>query len=333
MKNNVRNLLSLFLLVFLATCSKNSKKELWIYTSLYNDVIQELDPILKEKFPDLSIQWFQSGSEKIMAKLSAEIKAGHPQADLLIISDPFYYELLKKEGALLSYKSPAADYVPDLLKDPEGYYATSRMCAMVMGYHKEAMGKLAPPTSFEELVGPKFANKIALGSPLESGTTFFAVADLSNKYGYDYFKKLRSLKTVSAGGNSAVLNQITSREHPIGVLLLENLLKDIKTNQNLGIIYPKDGIIFIPGPMAIMKNTKYPEEVKLVYDFFMGVEGQKSIVKGLMYSLDPRAGTPKGAKPLREVLPTSFSYDFTFVRETYAKASEIKKQFTQILFN
>lgn len=330
----MKGLIFTLLLAFSFACAKKeNKKEIWIYTSLYNDVIQELDPILKERFPELSIQWFQSGSEKIMAKLSAELKAQRPLADLLIISDPFYYETLKGQKALLPYKSPLADYVPEHLKDPEGYYTTSRLCAMVLGFHREGLGKAKPPQSFADLLHPRFHHKIAMGSPLESGTQFFAVAGLLEKYGIDYFKKLRVMKTIASGGNSAVIGRIASRESPVGIVLLENLLKDQPSNDSLQISYPKDGVIFIPGPMAIMKNTAHPEEVKKVYDFFLGPEGQRSIVKGLMYSLDPRAGTPTGGRALREVLSTGFAYDFGFIRQTNMKAQEIKKQFTEVLLN
>ena len=38
--------------------------ELWVYTSMYQSVLDELDPMLAEELPGVQVKWFQSGSEK-----------------------------------------------------------------------------------------------------------------------------------------------------------------------------------------------------------------------------------------------------------------------------
>ena len=63
---------------------------------------------MQERFPDLTIRWFQRGSEDVAARLNSEIAAGRVAADLVMTSDPFWYEELKEAGHLLEYRSPAA---------------------------------------------------------------------------------------------------------------------------------------------------------------------------------------------------------------------------------
>ena len=61
-------------------CSpKASKPVIWIYTSLYPDVIQEFSKKLEAKFPEVEVKWYQAGSENVAAKLNAEILAGKPK--------------------------------------------------------------------------------------------------------------------------------------------------------------------------------------------------------------------------------------------------------------
>jgi iron(III) transport system substrate-binding protein len=68
--------------------------EVWVYTSVYRHVLDALEPQLKEAMPGLTIHWFQAGSEKVAAKLEAELAAGGTPCDVLITSDPFLISII-----------------------------------------------------------------------------------------------------------------------------------------------------------------------------------------------------------------------------------------------
>ena len=70
-----------------ADAAKISGK-LMIYTSIYPDIIEGVKPAIKKAFPDLEVQWFQAGTEKVITKLTGEIEAKKVQADLLMVADP-----------------------------------------------------------------------------------------------------------------------------------------------------------------------------------------------------------------------------------------------------
>ena len=54
-----------------ADATKISGK-LMIYTSIYPDIIEGVKPAIKKAFPDLDVQWFQAGTEKVITKLLIE---------------------------------------------------------------------------------------------------------------------------------------------------------------------------------------------------------------------------------------------------------------------
>ena len=83
--------MTIILFFTLTSCTKNPKKELWVYTSMYKEMIEKMTPEVEKAFPDIKIQWFASGSEKIAAKINAEIAAKALKADILMTSDPFFY--------------------------------------------------------------------------------------------------------------------------------------------------------------------------------------------------------------------------------------------------
>src|SRR4051794_34138349 len=67
-----------------------AKKELWIYTSMYKEFAAPVATAFQALHPEYQVEVFQGGSEKIQAKVEAELIAGKPQGDLLAISDPFW---------------------------------------------------------------------------------------------------------------------------------------------------------------------------------------------------------------------------------------------------
>ena len=329
---NLKIILLLSTLVFAFSCTKKHKKEIWVYTSMYKDMIEMMKPDVEKAFPDLKIQWFASGSEKVGAKINAEISAGQLQADVLMTSDPFYYLSLKQKNLLLPYESENAQNIPPHLKDNDNTFATQRMPVVVMAYNRDMLRPDDAPTTFKELAEPKWKGKVVMGSPLESGTTFTAVATLSKKYGWEYFKKLRENQVVSAGGNSTVRAKLEAKEYPIGIILLENILHAKTQGSPLEAIYPEDGIILVPSPVAIFKRTKHPEDAKRVIDYLFSESGQRWMVKAYMYSPNPILPPPDGAKTFGFVLKNAFPWNQKFAQDVLDSHHVIKEKFTKIMY-
>ena len=189
----MRNWSTLFLaslVLTLGACTKSQdtdNKELWIYTSLYKDTINDLTPRLEKAFPGIKFHWFQAGSEEIAAKVNAENLAGGTKADILISSDRFWYEDMAGKGRLHKYRAPKAEKVPRSLRHPEKYYSTLSIPVMVIAYNSEAISAAEAPKTFKELTKKKWMKKFTTGSPLASGTNFTTVAMLQHNYGWGFY--------------------------------------------------------------------------------------------------------------------------------------------------
>ena len=106
----------LALSVALAGCGGGDKKaynkaggvkgDLMVYTSIYPDIIDNMcKPSVAKAFPDMKVNWFQGGTEKVITKITGEIKAKKFAAVVLMAADPSYYLKLQEHGLLLPYKS------------------------------------------------------------------------------------------------------------------------------------------------------------------------------------------------------------------------------------
>lgn len=317
------------LLLALAGCGGDDQNEIWIYTSIYPQVIERLEPELQAAFPDVTFRWYQKGSEQVAARINAELASGDVLCDLIMTSDPFYYAQLEDQGLLLAHASPGAAAVPEGLRDPENAFTTVRVPLMVIAVNHERLTPSEHPGSFKALQESRYEDKVSMGDPLKSGTNFTTVAALSKLYGWDYFQALRDNGVVSAGGNSAVLHRIETGERPIGIILLENVLPRIAKGAPITVVYPSDGAIPVPSPVAIMKSSSNPELAKRVQDLFFEPALQKAIVQGYMYSPLPQLEPPAGGRPWKDV--AMYPWSARFVEDVKTERDHIKKRFREVM--
>ena len=81
--------------VFVGCASKEVSGTVMIYTSIYPDIFEMMKPEIKKALPDITVEWFQGGTESVVTKITGEMEAKKVKADLLMVADPSYYLTLK----------------------------------------------------------------------------------------------------------------------------------------------------------------------------------------------------------------------------------------------
>jgi iron(III) transport system substrate-binding protein len=324
--------LILSLMLFIScTEKKSSKPTITIYTSTYKEVIALYEPKLKEKFPDIHIEWFQAGSEKVASRLSAEFSGGGTPADIIMTSDLFFYQELKDANKLLAIKSALLDKWPARDLDNERKIVVTRYPVMVMAVNNKHLSKDKYPKNFKDLAHPQFKDKLTMPSPLESGTALTTIVFFFNQLGETFFTELRKNNILSAGGNGATLSRIKSGERPVGIVLLENILQDKELNKTdwIDFIIPEEGALPMPSPMAILSSTDQPEAAQKVLEWFLEAEAQNILIKGWVYSPLDEAATPNGAPEWATLKLQNWSFDL--FKEWTAQRQLVKDNFQKIV--
>jgi iron(III) transport system substrate-binding protein len=324
--------LILLTVLSMACAKKDEKIKVWIYTSLYKDTVSHLKNKMEKDFPNVDLQFYQAGSEEVAAKVQAESMAGKIQADILISSDRFWYEDMGAKGVLLSYRPAGTEQVDVTFKHPQAFYTAVALPIMVMAYNSEVITKNQAPKSFLELTNPIWKDKVSSGSPLASGTCFTTVAYLSKKFGWDYFSALRKNNFIAEGGNSGVIRRLQSKERPVGIVLLENLLRLTKTDPRIKVIYPNDGAVIQTNVLAIVKKEGNQEITKKIADWMFSKLAQEEMVHSFMYATVPGYPAPNGAPELSELLKKTQPLTNEFISETMKSRDQIKDQFAKIVF-
>ncbi len=298
-----------------------------IYSSIYPDIIDLVKPAIKKNFPNLEVNWFQGGTEKVMAKMAGEMEAKKVAADLLMVADPSYYLTLKGQKMLMNYVSPEAKEVI-MGKDKDGAWTAVRVNNMIIAYNTTKLKAEEAPKSWKDLTDPKWKGKIAMPNPLLSGTAYVAVAALADKYGWEYFDKLKANGLKVEEGNSAIQNKLLTGEYLAVMILEENILKMIETKKEpVKVIYPEDGVVTIPSPIGIVAGTQNPAGAKAMVDYWLSKEGQKAVVSGWMHSVRADVAPPKGAPNIKDIAAKAIPLNwekFSKEKETYKENFRVR---------
>ncbi|MBQ7064857.1 MAG: ABC transporter substrate-binding protein [Firmicutes bacterium] len=304
-----------------------------IYTSMYEDIIDDMKTALKQKFPSLEIEFFQGGSGTIQSKIAAERDAGKMGCDILMVAEPSYALELKEAGILHPYQFADKDkLVFDY--DAEGYWYPVRVCNMILAYNPEKYDKASVPQTFKAFAeDANMKGMLSMSNPLTSGTAYSSAVGLYDKYGEEYLKALAGQNVAVESGSVALAKLETGECAEIMVLEESVLKKREEEGSKLEVIYPEDGCIPVPSPIMIIDekvsanaNIKAAEAVE---EFFLSPEGQKLIVKGWMYGVrSDFTEYPYDGIPLEQLLGNTIKVDWV---KCYKQREEMRTLFQQYI--
>lgn len=270
-----RSLLAATLLLALPTLA--GAETLTLYTSQPNEDAQKTVDAFTAANPDIEVDWVRDGTTKLMARLTAEIEAGQPQADVLLIADTVTLEGLAQAGQLAAYASPEEAAYDASLYSAEGYYHSTKLITTGIVYNT---GADTVPTSWADLAKPEMANLVAMPSPLYSGAALIHLATLTGTdgLGWDYYEALAANNTRAEGGNGGTFKAVASGEKPYGVLVDYMAVRAKAEGSPVDFVFPKEGVSYVTEPVAIMAGTKHMDAAEKFVDFVLSEKGQDLVV-------------------------------------------------------
>ena len=248
------------------------------------------------------------GTGEALAKISAE--KDNPQADLMFGG--------MNLGAYLQHEGLFEEYVAEGYdKIPEGYrthvekypffthYGLSGSNLLVnVNLEKEMIenGELdGEIKGYADLLNPALKGKIAMGDAAGSSS---ALAQLTNMLlvmnpdakkdgldgelafgpdakGWEYVEKfMLNLDGKILGSSSALYKGTEAGEYVVAATYEDPsiaLLTD--GSQNVRVVYPEEGAVWLPAASAIVKDAKNLDNAKSFIDFLVSDDGQKQIAK------------------------------------------------------
>ncbi|MBM2802980.1 MAG: hypothetical protein HW419_873 [Deltaproteobacteria bacterium] len=293
-----------------------------LYTSVPQELATQFAAAFMKKRPDIRVEIYRAGSTEVGAKIAAEREVGGIRADLLWLADaPIYYDL-RKRGELFAYISPEAAAIPAELKDPKGLFTAGRLINMIIAVNTEVIPLKDAPKSWKDF--PDVGNKAVMGNPLYSGSNFVTVAAFVQKDGWGWFERARAKGVVIVRGNSDAATALAGKEFGIAMTLDYIIAGLIKKGAPLATVWPSDGAISVPSPIAIIKGTKNPNGSKAFVDYVLSKEGQEFLVKQEVIPVRGDVKPPLGQPSAKQIKFLPIPYEWAAdnapaIREKFEK--------------
>lgn len=267
--------------------------KLVLYTSQPNTDAQQTIDAFKASYPKVEVSFVRDGTPRIMAKLRAELEAGAPRADVLLIADSVTMEGLKAEGRLLAHDKADVAAYPAGIHDPQKTWFATKLITTGIVYNTKAALK---PQSWLDLARPEAKNLVAMPSPLTSGAALIHAITLTGSLakGWGYYEELQGNGALAAGGNGDVLRQVATGEKLYGMIVDFMAIREKAKGAPLEFVFPSEGVSAVSEPVAILKTTTNPEAAKAFVDFLISRQGQELALKQGYVAAHPEVALPAG---------------------------------------
>jgi iron(III) transport system substrate-binding protein len=302
-----------------------AEDKLVLYTSQPSGQMEDVLALFKEKHPDIEVEMFRSGTTEVLNKLQAEVAAGAPQADVLLIADSVAMTALKNQDLLQPYEGADVSLLPEGQYDAEKYFFGTKLITTGIIYNTAA--GVPKPESWEDLLAPEAKDQVIMPSPLYSGAAVIHVATMTNdpQFGWGYFEKLAANGAVAGKGNGSVRDAVARGEKAYGVII-EYMAFDQKAKGSpVDFVFPKEGVTAINQPIAILKTAKNVKAAQAFIDFQLSKDAAQQSVKQAYFPI-MKGVTPPAGYPAMEDLKIIEADSKTLLEST----DETKKRFAEI---
>lgn len=237
---------------------------------------------LFDKFTEetgVKIESLSMSSGELLSRTEAE--EGKPMAEVWFGGGLDAFLEAKSKDMLEGYLSPSTEDIPDQFKDPEGYWVAKGLTVVGFIVNNDIISEksLPIPETWEDLADPIYEGEVIMSNPAISGTNYAVVNSLlqnmGEEKGWEYFEKLNMNIPFYGKRGSDPQQKVTAGEFAIGITYIDKNIFDLQDEYNVSIIYPTDGIPWVPEGMAIFKNSDNLEGAKAFIDWVFTPEIQK----------------------------------------------------------
>lgn len=272
----------------------------------------------------IKVELFRSGGSAVLRRFLQEIDARRVLADVLTISDPAAASALIKRDLLVPFRPRNFDKIPDAVKDPRGYHVAQRL--NLVGIVARVDKGLELPKNWTDLTDARYKGKLVMPDPSFTSIQLMVVSALSQKYGWEFYRKLRANEIMIVQSHQQVSDALTRGERLIAAEGADSYAWEArKAGHKVQMIFPADGGFAIPAPTAIIKGSPHPQAARAFAEFLIGDTVQKLFPGEGIYASRSDIEPPAGSPPLGTVKLMAVDYD-----RVEKEAKSLKDRFNEI---
>ncbi len=282
------------------------------------------------------------GTGEVVATVQQEIKAGQHTIDLVWVGAPAFFKAAAKEGHLLPYVSPEWKHYERAVKragvevDPP-YWVVPSAYSFVPVWNRKCPGfGNVQIKSWTDMLNPAYKGKMIIGDVRKSFTYAATWVGMEATLGKDYFPKFVEItQPVIIFRTEESLQKVMSCEYPIQLWQLSGRVYqrvEEDPTLDLGVAWPREGVVVLGVPIAIIKGTKRPNAAKLLMDFLLSDEGMREYISGEgVFSLREGLQIPEAVKKYTPVVDEVKAMPVNWGALTLSEVRKVQDEFRKVL--
>ncbi len=294
--------------------AKSTSKTLHLYSGLDTNEAKIYIKAFEEE-TGINVKWVRMSSGEVLVRVRSE--RNNPQMGLWFGGPSPEFIAAKQDGLLAPYK-PSVDFelLPGTV-DEDYYWTGFYFGALGFASNTEILNRkrLAPPTSWDDLLKPEFKGEIGVAYAYTSGTSYTILATLvqsmDEEEAFDYIAKLdKNIHHYNKSG-SACVTQVGFGEIGVGLAFSHDIVKKGPSKGFPVVLsFPEEGTGYEIGAIALIKDGPNQAEAKIFIDWILSVKAQNLMQKWFRTPLHPKAEVAEGAVPADEVNLIKFDADW-----------------------
>ncbi len=257
----------------------SGSKELTVYTAFPEAEVAYYFNAFEEA-TGIKVNALRLSAGEMLTRVAAE--KDNPQAALMFGGSTDNYIAAVDQGLLEPYQSPELENTPETYIDPTGTWNPIYVGAIAFACNSEWFTEKGYdyPTSWDDLLDPKYQGQIIMAHPATSGTAYTVLATLIQLKGedavWDYLKELNKNMSQYTKSGSAAPNAVALKEAAIALTFSHDGLQPTTEGYPIELSFPSDGTGYEVGAMALIKGgpADQQENAKKFIDFMCSAEGQ-----------------------------------------------------------
>jgi iron(III) transport system substrate-binding protein len=293
------------------------------YTSTPVATAQKIANLFQQE-TGIKVESFRSGGSAVLRRFMQEVDARRVVADVLTISDPAAASALIKRDLLVAFRPKQFDKIPDAVKDPQGRHIAQRL--NLVGIVVRTDRGVVLPKNWTDLTDPRYKGQLVMPDPSFTAIQLMVVGMLSQKYGWDFYRKLRANDTMIVQGHQQVSDTLKRGERLIAAEGLDSYTwEDRQAGHKVQTLFPADGAFAIAAPTMVIKGSPHPSAAKAFAEFMIGDTVQKLFPTEGIYAARSDVEPPPGNPPLTSLKLIPVDYDYV-----EKESASLKGRFNEI---
>jgi iron(III) transport system substrate-binding protein len=307
-----------------ATATPKPTGRISVYSALNESTNNQFTAAFKAAYPGVEVDLLRlAAAAELQTRIIAEKDS--PKADIFVGGDSSFHDALGKQGLLEQYESPNASAVAKESKDPNKfwtgwYFGIFGIVTNSAVFTRKNLG--AKPTSWDDLLDPKYKGQLTLGSPITTGGGFIFIATQVFRFNreeakaMDYMKKLHAnIGSYNQQSPAAILS-VSQGEFAACPNWAHDILTEKVKNPQVELVVPK-GTGYEIGAVSIVKGSRNAPAAKAYVDWVLTKEAGELNVK-LSNRVSVRSDVPPapGAPTLQSVEMVNYDRDWAAANKT-----------------